>query len=88
MRILIDPKNPPKRETLSPGELRQRIADRLIVMSDVEFRNLCDDTGITAAAFFDRNRCEVKQNADGSYELTTYHPAPAAVASVEPKSTQ
>lgn len=76
MRITIDPKNPPKRETLSSGELRQRIADRLIVMSDDEFRNLCDDTGITAAAFFDRNRCDLKQNPDGSYELTTYHPAP------------
>jgi hypothetical protein len=83
MRITLDPKNPPKRETLSPGELRQRIADRLIVMSDVEFRNLCDDTGITAAAFFDRNRCDVKQNADGTYELTTYH-----VAEAEAKAAQ
>jgi hypothetical protein len=83
MRITLDPKNPPKRETLSPGELRQRIADRLIVMSDAEFRNLCDDTGITAAAFFDRKRCDVKQNADGTYELTTYH-----VAEAEAKAAQ
>lgn len=83
MRITLDPKNPPKRETLSPGELRQRIADRLIVMSDVEFRNLCDDTGITAAAFFDRNRCDVKQNADGTYELTTYHVAEAGAKAAQ-----
>lgn len=37
---------------------RQHVCDSLVVMPDSEFRSLCEDTGITAAAFFDRTRSE------------------------------
>lgn len=37
---------------------RQRVCDSLVVMPESEFRSLCDDTGITAAAYFDRTRSE------------------------------
>jgi len=75
MRILIDAKSPLRRETLTPAQVRQRICDRLTLLSEDEFRLFCDDNGISPAAFFDRNQHQLKRQTDGNYELITFHPA-------------
>jgi hypothetical protein len=66
MKINLDSSNPAadnaatKTGTKTGGNTgsRQRVCDSLVVMPESEFRSLCDDTGITTAAYFDRTRSE------------------------------
>lgn len=73
MRRAYDPNNPPRKQTLSPAELREKLARCFQNMDDDYLMKLIDD-GFEPLAVLDKSRFELRRLPEGGFELVDYEP--------------
>jgi hypothetical protein len=73
MRRAYDPNNPPRKQTLSPAQLREMLARCFQHMDDRYLMNLIDE-GFEPLAVLDKSRFDLRRLADGEFELVDYEP--------------